>query len=164
MSIFIIILISIFCHQCECTNGSNHKSIIDRCSNFSGFSPNTSLVECPPAKFMTKDEFECYDKTYKDSYNSEDMYFWCWSRKDYPEYFLKKTLNISTSYRYEEYNTSFTSSFQFNETNGVPTSVKCNDEWAQTWYDVSYAQPIIPCNTSTLPMIADFQWQTRNKL
>ena len=39
----------------------------DRCSSFEGSYPNHSLVECPQAKFMVKDNlFECYDKKYKE--------------------------------------------------------------------------------------------------
>ena len=173
MPIVIVIFFSIFWHQCECNNENHYKPTIDRCSNFSGYSPNTYLVECPPANFMTKDEYECYDKNYKEHVlNSADLYdfvFWCWSRKDFPEYFLKKQLNISTSYRYKEYNTSFTTSFQFNETNGQPTSIKCNnddDQWAQTWYDVSnpfQADVVVSCNTSIVPMIANFIWNAKYK-
>jgi hypothetical protein len=37
----------------------------DRCSKFEGF--HGSLVECPQANFMVKDDlFECYDKHYKE--------------------------------------------------------------------------------------------------
>ena len=39
------------------------------CENFNGTMPNTTLYPCPPAKFMTNEEFECYDKNYK-----KDMY------------------------------------------------------------------------------------------
>ena len=120
---------------------------------------------------MNRDEYECYDKTFKESdyLFDNEMNFWCWSRKDFSEDCLKNELNISTSYRYKEYNTSFTTSFQFNGTSEHPASVKCNnddDQWAQTWYDVSndLQKPFVPCNTSTIPMIANFKWDGRFKL
>ena len=169
MPIIIIILFSIFCNQCESNNVSHYTPNTDRCSNFSGARPNTSLVGCQPAKFMANDEYECYDKVYKESENifDDDMDFSCWSRKDYSEKFLKRELNISNSYRYEEYNASFTASFQFNGTSGHPTSIKCKndiDKWAQTWYDVSYQSPYFPCNTSSIPIIANFLWNGRQKM
>ena len=43
------------------------KQINDHCSKFNG-ALNHSLVECPPAKFMIKNNlFECYDKYYKEN-------------------------------------------------------------------------------------------------
>ena len=95
--------------------------VIDRYSNVSGHLTNTSLVECSPANFMTEDDYECYDKSFKDSpINDYDYgfskYFWCWSRGDNKEDFLRNELKITTSYRNEGYNKSFTASFQFNKT------------------------------------------------
>ena len=44
------------------------EKLPDRCSRFKGFLVNSTLVECPQAKFMVKDDlFECYDKDYKDT-------------------------------------------------------------------------------------------------
>lgn len=167
MFLVFIIIFSIFWHQCECTNGNHYKPTNDRCSNFSGLMPNTYLIECPPAKFMFKDEYECYDKTCKDQGCSDfDLRFWCWSKNDFPENFLRKELNISTSYQYKEYNTSFTASFQFNGTSGHPTIIKCDDQWAQTWYNVSNVfqhDIFVPCNTSKIPIIANFKWSQRDK-
>ena len=40
----------------------------NRCITFSGQFPGTYLYECPPAKFMSNKDFECYDKSYKDKY------------------------------------------------------------------------------------------------
>ena len=83
--------------------------------------------------------------------------FWCWSRKDYDENYLKK-LNISIAYKEETFN-SFSTTFTYNGSH-----VKCDseEEWAQTWFDLSnYLIPVppIPCvtNTSSIP-VASFQW------
>ena len=118
MSMSIILLFSLFEHP-STSHQNEIETVIDRCSNFSGHVPGTSLVECSPANFMTEDDYECYDKSYKDSYFAFNKYCWCWSRKDNTEDFLRHELNIRTSYRNEQYNTSFTASFQFNKTHTV---------------------------------------------
>ena len=42
------------------------NQITDRCAKFDG-AYGLPLVECPPAKFMIKDDlFECYDKNYRE--------------------------------------------------------------------------------------------------
>ena len=52
------------------------EELPDRCTRFEGHLYNSTLVECPPAKFMIKDElFECYDKTYKDTLTSKSKLF-----------------------------------------------------------------------------------------
>ena len=159
MSISIIILFSLFWHPCA-SHQNKTETINDRCSNFHGHLPNTSLVECSPAKFMIEDDYECYDKSYKDSHISYDNYFWCWSREDNTEDFLRNELNIKTSYRNEKYNTSFTASFQFNKTH-----IKCDndkEDWAQIWYDVTvYLDFYIPCVTNIVPIVVNFQWANR---
>ena len=35
------------------------------CDHFDGLLPNTTLDQCPQAKFMTQYDYECYDKAYK---------------------------------------------------------------------------------------------------
>ena len=88
--------------------------------------------------------------------------FWCWSRKDYNESYLK-TLNISIGYREETIVIDpFSTTFRYNGSH-----VKCSSEeyWAQTWVDVSnpkeYFSPI-PCVTSTLST-ASFAWDQYTK-
>ena len=112
---------------------------------------------------MIEDDYECYDKSYKDTPTYKigyNKYFWCWSREDNTENFLRNELNIKTSYRNEKYNTSFTASFQFNKTH-----IKCDndkEDWAQTWYDATVYQDFyIPCVTNIVPIVVNFQWANR---
>ena len=49
-----------FCLTCQVT--SSFHNVEDPCSNFPGQHPNTSLTKCPNAKFMTSDDYECYDE------------------------------------------------------------------------------------------------------
>ena len=44
----------------------------NRCDQFTGHLPDTFLDQCPQAKFMTRDDYECYDRSYKQS-----MYVFC---------------------------------------------------------------------------------------
>ena len=39
----------------------------NRCDQFRGHLPDTFLDQCPQAKFMTRDDYECYDRSYKQS-------------------------------------------------------------------------------------------------
>ena len=90
--------------------------------------------------------------------------FWCWSRKDYDENYLK-TLNISIGYREETIIIDpFSTTFLYNGSH-----VKCSSEeyWAQTWVDISdqllYVSPI-PCVASTLTApSATFAWDNYRK-
>ena len=89
--------------------------------------------------------------------NSVRNSYWCMSRKDYNETYLK-SLKISTAFRNEKID-SFSTQFQYNKTH-----VKCNstEEWLQLWYDTSnnfiYGQTI-PCVTSSLNVpVATFLW------
>ena len=42
-------------------------SFDDPCEKFSSsVAPDSSLERCPQAKFMMSDDFECYDKAFKD--------------------------------------------------------------------------------------------------
>ena len=79
-----------------------------------------------------------------------DSKFWCWSRKDYSEDFIKN-VNISTTFSYDDKVTKpFTSSF---EKNG--TKIRCNSgqEWAQNWTETRFAVlKKIPCITTTFPV------------
>ena len=89
--------------------------------------------------------------------------FWCWSRKDHEEDFLKKNISIATSYRQEQYNTSFYAKFDYNGSH-----VKCHSdkEWAEKWYNVNISVGNvndISCNTSSVP-IAKFGWWPIDKL
>ena len=84
--------------------------------------------------------------------------FWCWSRMDYNETYLK-TLNISRAYTENKFN-SFSTIFLFNGSH-----VNCNsgEEWAETWFDITNQfqyGPLVPCvtNSSSVP-VATFLWR-----
>ena len=88
--------------------------------------------------------------------------YWCWSRKDYDEDYLKH-ISISIAYRDETIN-SFSTSLKYNGSH-----VKCDSEekWAQKWFQINnqgiYAPPV-PCvtNSKTVP-VASFQWEHYGK-
>ena len=56
-------LIFIMC--CEITNGYDIDYYANRCDVFHGQLPDTFLDQCTQAKFMTRNDYECYDKAYK---------------------------------------------------------------------------------------------------
>ena len=45
--------------------GFNLDNDKDGCEIWPGYMPNTHLYPCPPAKFMTNKDVECYDESYK---------------------------------------------------------------------------------------------------
>ena len=61
-----LILLIIFRNQCQ--SKSTDEITQDQCAHFNGTLPFTSLTECPPANFMEKDDYECYDESFKEAY------------------------------------------------------------------------------------------------
>ena len=43
-----------------------HCQISNPCDRFPSHVPDFRLERCPQAKFMATDDYECYDKEYKD--------------------------------------------------------------------------------------------------
>ena len=180
----IIFLTSLGLLCCKVVSKINSNDQTHPCDNFHGQLPGTVLHKCPQAKFMSSEDFECYDKSYKDRlvfdisslltfrnyhtffvrYESSSRYlYWCMSRKIYNETLLR-SVKISTAFRKETID-SFSTHFQYNGTH-----VKCNstEDWLQSWYDTSnhvLIDPKIPCVTSSTNVpIATFMWTPRQML
>ena len=58
----------------QCQSKSTDEITQNQCANFNGTLPFTSLAECPPAKFMEEDDYECYDESFKETYHSKVVY------------------------------------------------------------------------------------------
>ena len=61
MQLSLIILLLIF----EMTKCSYFDFYTNRCDRFTGQKPGTFLDQCPQAKFMEREDYECYDEAYK---------------------------------------------------------------------------------------------------
>ena len=88
--------------------------------------------------------------------------FWCWSRKDYNETFLR-SINISIGFREESFE-SFSTNFQYN---GSHVKCKSEEALAEKWVEVSnplvYVSPI-PCVTNNKRVqVASFLWDPYKK-
>ena len=89
--------------------------------------------------------------------------FWCWSRKDYNETYLRSR-NIDIGFREESFE-SFSTNFQYN---GSHVKCKSNHSWVQNWIDVSnpfvYVSAI-PCVASNKRVpVASFLWSSYEKI
>ena len=56
IKIFLILLSNLIWTHCQ---------IFNPCDQYPGHIPDSHLEKCPQAKFMAADEYECYDKGYK---------------------------------------------------------------------------------------------------
>ena len=62
--IFILLILGLLC--CKVASNVNPDDQTHPCDNFDGFLPGSRLHQCPQAKFMSSEDYECYDKSYKE--------------------------------------------------------------------------------------------------
>ena len=62
----VILLISFELLCCIGESNTNSDDQTNPCDNFNGHQPGSILHQCPQAKFMSSEDFECYDKSSKD--------------------------------------------------------------------------------------------------
>ena len=136
------------------------KESVYNCSQFHDVY-HEPLVQCPPSKFMLKNNLvECFDN-YSKTRNQDYFEYWCTSRKDMDEEMIKQVI-VTPAYVDNELNDvifkPFSTRYRFNGTH-----FKCDseEEWASSWFGIdTHNIPFSPCTTNTT-IPANILYQSR---